>query len=51
MRVMAGESLTDKITNALAELRKAREQGELHRELTWTYMVDRLLDRYSAGYR
>ncbi|MDD7813715.1 hypothetical protein PP713_14185 [Mycobacterium sp. CSUR Q5927] len=51
MIMVSGEALTDKIVTALAQLRAARNQGEFERELTWTYILDRLLDRYSAGHR
>ena len=44
-----GESLTEKITTALAQLRAARTQGELERELTWSYMLDRLLTLSGGG--
>lgn len=49
--MQARSPLTEQITTALAQLRAARDQGEIERELTWQSMLDRLLDRYSQGFR
>ncbi|MGV0634514.1 hypothetical protein ABQE69_08935 [Mycolicibacillus trivialis] len=43
--------LPERITLALAQVRAARKQGEYERELAWTELLDRLLDRFSAGER
>ncbi|WP_172442085.1 hypothetical protein [Mycobacterium heckeshornense] len=48
---MARSPLTEQITDALAQLRAARQQGDPAREFAWQSMLDRLLDRYSQGYR
>lgn len=43
--------LCERITVALAQVRAARTQNEYERELAWTELLDRLLDRFSAGER
>jgi hypothetical protein len=47
----APTSLTGQITTALDRLRAARERGDYSREITWSTMLDRLLDRWSKGHR
>lgn len=47
----APRSLGEQLTTALTQLRGARSQGEPERELVWQTWLDKLLDRYSAGFR
>lgn len=43
--------LPERIALALTQVRGARKQGEHERELAWTELLDRLLDRYEAELR
>ncbi|MEZ0366829.1 hypothetical protein ACAG26_24450 [Mycobacterium sp. pUA109] len=44
-------TLAEQITSALAQLRGARAQGELERELFWDSRLDWLLTRWTEGHR